>query len=84
MQFVYHKTTHSDVYERALSGKRDEENALIFRNSEGFVTESSIANVVAIEPIDYVAGGLRVGYSKKSLMLQTETLNVFGQANILR
>ena len=43
--FLYHKTTRRGVYERALQSVLDCEDVLLW-NSSGFVTETSIANVV--------------------------------------
>ena len=43
--FLYHKTTHREMYERAVSSVAETQEALLF-NSEGQVTESTIANVV--------------------------------------
>lgn len=43
--FLYHKTTRRDVYERALAGVEGVDDVLLW-NADGFITESSIANVV--------------------------------------
>ena len=43
--FLYHKTTHRAVYERALAGRPDCDDALLW-NEAGEVTESTRANVV--------------------------------------
>lgn len=43
--FVYHKTTRRDEYERALNMAEDGEDVLLW-NQDGFVTETSIANVI--------------------------------------
>ena len=43
--FIYHKTTHRDVYDRALSVADDADDVLLW-NEDGFITETSIANVV--------------------------------------
>ena len=44
--FLYHKTTRREVYERALSSVAGCDDVLLW-NTDGFVTETSIANVVA-------------------------------------
>ena len=44
--FLYHKTTRREVYERALSSVSGCDDVLLW-NKDGFVTETSIANVVA-------------------------------------
>ena len=43
--FIYHKTTRRDEYERALNMAEDGEDILLW-NKEGFITETSIANVI--------------------------------------
>ena len=43
--FLYHKTTHRRVYERARAGVPDCDDVLLW-NSNGEITETSIANVV--------------------------------------
>ena len=43
--FIYHKTTRRDIYERAISVIDDGDDVLLW-NEDGFVTETSIANVV--------------------------------------
>jgi len=43
--FIYHKTTRRDVYDRALSVADDADDVLLW-NEDGFITETSIANVV--------------------------------------
>jgi para-aminobenzoate synthetase/4-amino-4-deoxychorismate lyase len=43
--FVYHKTTRRDLYERALDTAEDGEDVLLW-NKDGYITETSIANVV--------------------------------------
>ena len=44
--FLYHKTTRRDVYRRALESVSGCDDVLLW-NTDGFVTETSIANVVA-------------------------------------
>ncbi len=44
--FLYHKTTHRDVYEQARAAVTDCDDALLW-NEQGEITESCIANVVA-------------------------------------
>ena len=44
--FLYHKTTRRGVYERALRSVSGCDDVLLW-NSNGFVTETSVANVVA-------------------------------------
>ncbi len=43
--FIYHKTTCRDVYERALQMTDNGEDVLLW-NEDGFITETSIANVI--------------------------------------
>jgi len=43
--FIYHKTTRRDEYERALNMAEDGEDVLLW-NKDGFVTETSIANII--------------------------------------
>ena len=43
--FIYHKTTCRDVYERALQMTDNREDVLLW-NEDGFITETSIANVI--------------------------------------
>ena len=43
--FLYHKTTNRRVYEDALVARRGAADVLLF-NRDGFITESTIANVV--------------------------------------
>ena len=43
--FVYHKTTRRDEYERALRIADNGEDVLLW-NKDGFITETSIANVI--------------------------------------
>ena len=43
--FIYHKTTRRDEYERALNIAEDGEDVLLW-NKDGFITETSIANVI--------------------------------------
>lgn len=44
-RFLYHKTTHRVVYERALASASDVDDVILW-NERGEVTESTIANVV--------------------------------------
>jgi para-aminobenzoate synthetase/4-amino-4-deoxychorismate lyase len=44
--YIYHKTTRRDEYERALNMAEDGEDVLLW-NKDGFVTETSIANIIA-------------------------------------
>lgn len=44
--FLYHKTTHRTVYDEARAGWPDADD-VILHTPDGFVTESTIANVVA-------------------------------------
>jgi len=44
-RFLFHKTTRREVYERARAGLPDCDDVILY-NRDGFVTESSIANVV--------------------------------------
>lgn len=43
--FLYHKTTHREVYERALRSRPDCDDVLLW-NERGEVTESALANLV--------------------------------------
>ena len=43
--FIYHKTTWRDVYEQALLAAGDYDDVLLW-NEDGYITETSIANVV--------------------------------------
>ena len=43
--FLYHKTTRREIYERALSVTDDGDDVLLW-NEDGYVTETSIANIV--------------------------------------
>jgi len=43
--FIYHKTTRRDQYERALNMAEDGDDVLLW-NKDGFITETSIANVI--------------------------------------
>lgn len=43
--FIYHKTTRRDVYEQAIQ-LADEGDDVLLWNEDGFITETSIANVV--------------------------------------
>ncbi len=43
--FLYHKTTHREVYDRARLGRSGVDDVILY-NEEGEVTESTIANVV--------------------------------------
>lgn len=48
--FLYHKTTHREVYERAREAAPDADDVLLF-NQKGELTESTIANLV-IETVE--------------------------------
>ncbi len=43
--FLYHKTTHREVYEQALASVEDCDDTLMW-NADGYVTETTIANVL--------------------------------------
>ena len=43
--FLYHKTTNRVVYEQALEAAEDCDDVLLW-NADGFITETSIANVI--------------------------------------
>ena len=43
--FIYHKTTRREVYEQALQIADDGDDVLLW-NEDGFITETSIANVI--------------------------------------
>jgi para-aminobenzoate synthetase/4-amino-4-deoxychorismate lyase len=43
--FLYHKTTHRDVYTRAMRGAGDCDDVLLW-NRDGYITETTIANVI--------------------------------------
>ncbi|HNP36470.1 MAG TPA: aminodeoxychorismate synthase component I [Woeseiaceae bacterium] len=43
--FLYHKTTHREVYEQARQSVADCDDVLLW-NKEGFITETTIANVL--------------------------------------
>jgi para-aminobenzoate synthetase/4-amino-4-deoxychorismate lyase len=43
--FLYHKTTHRDVYDRALQTATDCDDVLLW-NADGYITETSTANVL--------------------------------------
>jgi para-aminobenzoate synthetase/4-amino-4-deoxychorismate lyase len=43
--FLYHKTTHREVYEEARADRPDADDAILF-NESGEVTESTLANLV--------------------------------------
>ena len=69
--FIYHKTTHRDVYERAIHMVGKGEDVLMW-NKDGFITETSIANVVvSIDGERYtppVECGLLAGTYRKRLL----------------
>jgi para-aminobenzoate synthetase/4-amino-4-deoxychorismate lyase len=44
--FLYHKTTNRQVYEKALKGRTDCDDVLLW-NEKGEITESTMANVIA-------------------------------------
>ncbi len=43
--FIYHKTTLREIYEQALQSASDTDDVLLW-NPDGFITETSIANVI--------------------------------------
>jgi para-aminobenzoate synthetase/4-amino-4-deoxychorismate lyase len=43
--FLYHKTTHRDVYDRARAARPDCDDVILW-NRRGEITESSVANLV--------------------------------------
>ena len=69
--FLYHKTTHRKVYDDALAGAGDCDDVLLW-NTDGFVTESTIANVaVRIDGQLYtppVEAGLLAGTLREELL----------------
>ena len=44
--FLYHKTTRRGVYEKALQSVADCDDVLLW-NSDGYITETTVANIVA-------------------------------------
>ncbi len=58
--FLYHKTTHRQVYEQACSTRPDCEDVLLW-NERGEVTESCIANVVVKNNGEYLTPPVRSG-----------------------
>jgi para-aminobenzoate synthetase/4-amino-4-deoxychorismate lyase len=69
--FLYHKTTHRQVYERALAARPDCDDVLLW-NTHGELTESTRANVVARLDGRYytppVACGLLAGVYREHLL----------------
>ncbi|NIO16916.1 MAG: aminodeoxychorismate synthase component I [Deltaproteobacteria bacterium] len=70
-EFRYHKTTVRGLFERALRD-HPEVDDLIFLNGEGEVTETSIANIVALKDGRYltppVSSGLLPGTFREKLL----------------
>ncbi len=46
--FLYHKTTHREVYEKAKGGMSDCDDVVLY-NERGEVTETTIANIVVVK-----------------------------------
>ncbi len=71
--FLYHKTTHREVYERALAAYSDVDDVILW-NEKGEVTESTIANIVVdIDGVLYtppVSCGLLDGTFRGKLLLE--------------
>ncbi len=57
---LYHKTTQRAVYERALASRKDCQDVILV-NTDGFVTESTIANIVIKRNGKYVTPPLKSG-----------------------
>jgi para-aminobenzoate synthetase/4-amino-4-deoxychorismate lyase len=73
--FVYHKTTNRFAYTQALSAKSEGDEDIIFWNANGFVTETSIANVVIDDGrgrlvTPHVRCGLLAGVQRSHLLEQ--------------
>jgi para-aminobenzoate synthetase/4-amino-4-deoxychorismate lyase len=73
--FLYHKTTHRQVYKRASLGKGDVDDVILF-NERGQVTESTIANL-AVKKDDLwitpkVECGLLPGVMREELLERKE------------
>ncbi len=58
--FLYHKTTHRAVYERAAAMNSDCDDTILW-NAEGEVTESTIANLAALINGEWVTPPIRCG-----------------------
>ncbi len=73
--FIYHKTTRREVYERALQMADNGDDVLLW-NEDGFITETSIANViVSIDGERYtppVECGLLAGTYREWLLCKGE------------
>ena len=73
--FIYHKTTWRDVYEQALQAAGDYDDVLLW-NEDGYITETSIANVVVrIDGEQYtppVECGLLAGTYRELLLQKGE------------
>jgi len=71
--FLYHKTTHRNVYEAAKRGHNDCDDVLLW-NEKGEITETTIANIIVeMDGILYtppVASGLLAGVFRGSLLQQ--------------
>src|SRR5439155_25284069 len=69
--FIYHKTTHRQIYRQHLEAQ-PEFNDVILWNDQGFITESCIANVVISHQGEWVTPplnhGLLPGVFRKSLI----------------
>jgi para-aminobenzoate synthetase/4-amino-4-deoxychorismate lyase len=59
--FLYHKTTHRQVYERALAGRPPECDDVLLWNEHGEVTESCMANVIVERDGSWLTPPLRCG-----------------------
>ncbi len=71
--FLYHKTTHRQVYENALQGHIDYDDVLLW-NEKGEITETTTANVVFESKGDLftppIVCGLLPGTFRKSLLAE--------------
>jgi para-aminobenzoate synthetase/4-amino-4-deoxychorismate lyase len=69
--FLYHKTTHRQVYERARAARSDCDDVILW-NTRGEITESTLANVVVRVDGRYytppVACGLLAGVYREHLL----------------
>ena len=73
--FLYHKTTQRQVYDEALQAVSDSDDVLLW-NKDGFITESTSANVVVEIDGEYftppVSCGLLAGTYRQWLLQQGE------------
>ena len=73
--FLYHKTTQRDVYSKALDSVGECDDVLLW-NSDGFITETTVANVVALIEGEWfsppVSCGLLNGTYREWLLQQGE------------